>query len=148
MNVKEKKVPVQLKNTEAIFQRFVSWGPRPALYWRGTILTYADFFTRVNNWVMELETQGVKAGSVCVIYGDYSPASCTLLFALMKMRAISVPLTSAVDSELDRLIKIAGVEFFLRFDEFDQLRIEMCFSHGANACHGENPIVFNRSQPL
>jgi long-chain acyl-CoA synthetase len=118
-----------MKNIDTVFQRFADWESCSALYWRGKVLTYGDFLGRVEQWVDELSSMGVKSGSVCALYGDYSPGTCSLFFALMKLRAIAVPLTPAVDAESDRLIEIAGVEFLIRFDENDQWQMESSFSY-------------------
>ncbi len=122
-----------MNNIEAIFQRFVKWNSRPALCWEGKVITYSDFLSRVDDWVEELSARGVKNGSVCALYGDYSHATCTLFFALMKLRAIAVPLTPAVEAELARFMEISGVEFLFRFDKKDQWSMENGFSFPANS---------------
>lgn len=113
-----------MKAIQTVFERMRGWESHTAFYWKDCEYTYGDFLGRVDQWVVELGRQGLRAGGVCALYGDYSPGTCSLFFALMKMKAIAVPLTPAVDAEMDQFMEIAGVEMLIRFDAADQWTVE------------------------
>jgi long-chain acyl-CoA synthetase len=104
---------------QAVFSRMQSNGSLPALYWAGREIPYSEFMQMVEVWVEKLRHDGVERGSVCGYKGDYSPQTCSLMFALMKVGAIQVPFTSEVSVEMDSFIKIAGVQFLYEFSEID-----------------------------
>ncbi len=110
------------KNTsplEIVLSRIYSYGDRPAIFWHGLELTYSQFSSLVDEWCARLSKDGVVRGSICAYKGDYSPQICALMFALMKVKAIQVPLTSEVSVEMSSFIKIAGVQFLYEFDAKD-----------------------------
>lgn len=91
-------------------------GPQPALYENGRIVTYRDLFAGVDAWTAALDGLLVAPGDVCALVGDYSPGTCSLIFALLQRRAIIVPLTIAVHNETATFLEIAGVRHVFRFD--------------------------------
>jgi acyl-CoA synthetase (AMP-forming)/AMP-acid ligase II len=104
---------------ETVLARISSHGDKPALFWQGKEFTYADFLQMIDTWVAKLGQDGVGSGSVVGYKGDYSPQTCALMFALMKVGAILVPFTSEVSAEMSSFMKIAGVEFLYDFNEKD-----------------------------
>jgi acyl-coenzyme A synthetase/AMP-(fatty) acid ligase len=56
-----------------------------------TLLTEGD-------WTQRLAGMGVGEGSVCAFRGDYSPSTCALMLALMRVGAILVPFARATRS--------------------------------------------------
>ena len=104
---------------ETILARISSYGDRPALFWQGKEFTYTDFLQLIETWVAKLGQDGVGRGSVVGYKGDYSPQTCALMFALMKVGAILVPFTSEVSAEMSSFMKIAGVQFLYDFKEKD-----------------------------
>jgi acyl-CoA synthetase (AMP-forming)/AMP-acid ligase II len=98
-----------------ITARMLQRSESPALYWRGSEYSYRDLLALVLEWDSHLDASGVAGGSVCAFFGDYSPRICALIFALMQRRAILVPLTPTVQSEMLDLMQIAGAEFLFRF---------------------------------
>ena len=109
---------------EQVFSRMQEWDSQPAIYWNGQTLNFGQFLQSVGDWITRLEQDGIKAGAVCSIYGDFSPQTCALIFALMKIKAIIVPLTSDVASEMQNLLQVAGAEFIYRFDKSDKWKLE------------------------
>jgi long-chain acyl-CoA synthetase len=95
-----------------------------ALFWRGQEYSYQNFLNSIEIWDKQLEDDSIGAGDVCAFYGDYSPATCALMFALMQRRAVLVPLTGDVDAELPELLKMCGAQVLYRFDENDAFSME------------------------
>jgi long-chain acyl-CoA synthetase len=108
------------------------WGDRPALFWRGANYSYSQFLTMVETWGERLPSMGISEGTVCGVYGDYSPQTCSLLFALMKAKAISVPFTPAVETQMPEFVSIAGVERLIRFDDEDKWDTQTFTDSGRN----------------
>ena len=110
---------------DAVLTRMRANGVKPALFWRGEECSYDAFFEMVDAWERCLEKDGVGPGTVCGILSDYSPQTCALIFALLKVRAIVVPFTADVIAEMPAFLAIAGVERLYRFDGGDAWSTEV-----------------------
>jgi acyl-coenzyme A synthetase/AMP-(fatty) acid ligase len=102
-----------------LFERMAGWGAEPALIWSDQTTTYAELLAHVALWQGRLAEQGVKAGQVVSLYGDYTPNACALLFALIDRGAIVVPLTKATEVHREEFLDIAEVEVVISFDDAD-----------------------------
>jgi long-chain acyl-CoA synthetase len=108
-----------------ILKRFESFKNNSAIYWMGSNYTYKDLLIKIDEWVDILEHNNINQGSICGFVGDYSPATCSLVFALMKRKAIIVPLSDQVeDTKIYSFKKIAGVKFLITIDNNDNYSIE------------------------
>jgi long-chain acyl-CoA synthetase len=104
---------------ETVLARMAGYGERPAMFFRGAELTYAQFTALIAAWRKSLGEARITAGSVVAVLGEFSPATCALFFALMLERAIIVPFTKSIHAELDEFMEIAGVEVLITIDEQD-----------------------------
>lgn len=118
---------------QAILDRMAGFGERPAVYFRGQELSYAAFTTRIAEWSTRLSELNVREGSVAGVLGEFSPATCSLLFALMGIGAIAVPLTRATEYDLGRFAAIAGVEFMIEIDAQDKEHVRALPGVSTNA---------------
>ena len=109
---------------DVVTTRMRAHGERPALYWRGEEVSYDAFFALIDDWLVHLARHGVGAGTVCGVFGDYSPGTASLFFALMRLNAIIVPFTVVGEAEMGRFAKIAGVECMIRFEVDDTWSFE------------------------
>lgn len=107
-----------------VLERMRGFGDRPALFYRGKTLSYRAFTSEIDTCTERLRTADIGPGSVCVIFGDYTPQSCAMLWALMVLGAVAVPLTPATSPDLSELIVMAGVQYFIRPDEENGPSIE------------------------
>ena len=112
-----------MSSISIVMNRMESYGLRPAIVWEGTELTYSQFFELIDSLQLRLTESGVKEGSVCSVLGDFSPNTCAIFFALMRMRAIIVPFTRAISQELNNFKSIAGVEIAIEVDDKDCISI-------------------------
>ena len=78
----------------------------------------------VDDWSERFAEYGIQGGTVCAIVGEYPPRVCTLMFALMRANAVSVPLTYLAQREMQKLMKIAEVDCVFRFDAADKWTFE------------------------
>ena len=107
----------------AVIERMRQQRNKPAIFWKGKILTYADIIRLIDEWTERLDYVHIAAGTTCGVFGDYSPSACSLFFALMQRQAIIVPFTQEIQSEMPNLSIIAGIEQMISFDSNDDYSI-------------------------
>lgn len=90
-------------------------GRRAAMVWGGKDLPYEEFVREVRRWSAELEERGVARGQRIAVLGDYSPALCSLLVALVAKGNVAIPLTPAVGPDLDERLRVAQAHATVRF---------------------------------
>ncbi len=71
------------------------------------IIAYSQFCGLVKTWQQELAKQKIESGEVVAFEGDYSPATCSLVVALLASGQIAVPLTPTVRENKPRFLDIA-----------------------------------------
>ena len=99
-----------------LMERMARSGDSPAIVWRDRVHTYAEFRAEVDRQRATLDEGGVRAGEVVALHGDYSPAACALMLALVDRGCIAVPLTSAVAAEAEEFRAIAQVQWSASLD--------------------------------
>ncbi len=109
---------------DTIFERMSSVGKEPALMWNEKVYSYDDFIKLISLWDEKLEEYGVIQGTVVGFVAEYSPQVCSLIFALMRKKAILVPFASSIKHELGNYIEISGVECLFRFSPDDSYVID------------------------
>lgn len=106
-------------DSDWLLQRLSEFQDRTALIWRGEEYTYDDLLRRVGDWRKVLEERQVAAGECVAMHGSFSPATTTLLIALVANGNIAVPLTTPSASERDRCLEIAQAGPVFQFDQAD-----------------------------
>jgi acyl-CoA synthetase (AMP-forming)/AMP-acid ligase II len=109
---------------ETVFERIGTFSSKPALYWNRTFVSYGDWRAMIGEWETRFADLGIGPGCVCGVFGDYSPGTCSLMFALMRSRAVIVPFSRTVEPEMNGMMGIAGVEHLFRFAADDQWTCE------------------------
>jgi len=109
---------------DEVILRMRSQGQKPALYWNDTFLSYSELMDMIDIWDAKLDMLGISQGTICAILGDYSPQACSVIFALMKKKAIIVPYTRAIQHEIPVFSQIAGVECMISFNSKDEFSFE------------------------
>ena len=99
-------------------------GKRDALHWRGRLFSYADLCFLREEWTDRLKKLGFTPGTICGVYGDYSPQVCAIFLALMEMKAIIVPFTREIEPEVPEFSRIAGVQWMIRVSPEDTFCVE------------------------
>jgi long-chain acyl-CoA synthetase len=117
------------------FERLIEWGDETALVWKGVESSYAELLRLSERWRAELETRQVGAGQVIALEGSFSPNACAALLALVRLGAISVPLTSLMRAQRETFCEIAEVRLTIEFDAAD----EATFIEGERAV--SNPLM-------
>ena len=101
------------RTLDVILERMAAWHDRPAVTGPAGDVTYGTFLSHVDQWCERLIERGVAPGAVCGVYGDFSPSTCALFFALMRLLAVMVPLTEAGRTQLAELQTLAGVRWMI-----------------------------------
>jgi acyl-coenzyme A synthetase/AMP-(fatty) acid ligase len=101
-------------------ERMASGAAQPCLIWNDSPTTYGEILARVNFWRGFLDEHQVAPGEMVTLDGDYSPATVSLLLALIDRGAIIVPLTQAAEAHRDEFLEAAEVEAILRVDAQDR----------------------------
>lgn len=117
-----------MSNLEIILARIKS-NTGNALFWNGKTYSYSEFWNIIKIWEKTLKEKGVKEQDICAYYGDYSPSSSALVFALMKNKSILVPFTPAADMEIDEYSSIAGVDWIIKFSKDDSFTADRVTAH-------------------
>jgi long-chain acyl-CoA synthetase len=94
-----------------------------AVVWKRQKCSYAELVENVGRWQDELARADISSGSVVTLEGDYSPAVCSALLALIDANAIVVPLTKSVEAHREEFLTIAEVGKVLRFHESDNWQV-------------------------
>jgi acyl-CoA synthetase (AMP-forming)/AMP-acid ligase II len=85
---------------EAYLRKLSQYGNRVAIIVEGRSHTYFDLYNKIQHYVAEIQSFGIRPGQVVVLYSDYSFESIALLFALSAKKNIVAPVTRIPDSEL------------------------------------------------
>ena len=107
-----------------LIEKMEKWKDDAAIVWHDQRFTYNDILKGIEFWKKEFELQGVNAGEVVSLEGDYSLNACALLLALIEKNAVIVPLTKAVVTHREEFLEIAEARFVFTFNENDKWHIE------------------------
>ena len=122
-----------MEAVQTVINRFYKIKDLPAIYWKNNEYSYEYLLSMIDEWVVELKNSSINQGAVCGFIGDYSPQVCSLIFALMKIKAIIVPLSVEVEtSKIESFKKIAAVEFLISFDSQGNSRIQRIQNNAKN----------------
>jgi acyl-coenzyme A synthetase/AMP-(fatty) acid ligase len=100
-----------------LIDRLRSFAGKSALAEGGTIYTYAQLAARIEEHGAFLAEKGVKPGRVVALVAEYSFDSIALFFALVRNRAIIVPVTTGVGGDLQDRLTEAFVDDVIRIED-------------------------------
>jgi long-chain acyl-CoA synthetase len=78
--------------------------------------SYAAFLGLIEVWRDRLAERGIAHGSVCGLFGDYSPDACAVIIALFLEGAIVVPFIPSARNEMAGLLEMAGADHLITLD--------------------------------
>ena len=103
-----------------LFERLSGFGSEPALVYRDRSSTYAELTERVDRWSPHLSEAGIRAGSIVVVDGGFSPEAVSLVLALIRAGVVVVPTTPLVRTQREKYKEISQAGFTIEFDDQDQ----------------------------
>lgn len=95
-----------------------------AIVWNDTPYPYAALLKRLDQWRADLDAHDIGPGQVVALEGDYSPAACSLLLALIERGCVVVPLTDSVAAQREEFLQIAEVQAVISLDHADGWQLE------------------------
>jgi acyl-coenzyme A synthetase/AMP-(fatty) acid ligase len=98
-----------------LFERLVTYGDSVALVHRNAPVSYRTLLERVQAWEAELEQRGIGPGSVVLLEGTSSAGAVGLLLALIRLGAITVPLTPQAPAAREAIAAIAEAAWRVTF---------------------------------
>ncbi|WP_378950552.1 long-chain fatty acid--CoA ligase [Pelosinus sp. sgz500959] len=107
-----------------VISRMREHGNKSSMYWKGTVFSYSDLVSLIDEWIGRFNQLGIGQGTICAVHGDYSPQSCAVFYALMKEKAIIVPFTREIEKEIPVFSQIAGVQCMISFDMNDDFHFK------------------------
>lgn len=125
-------------------QRFAEGRELPAIIWHDREYRYAEIEAGVHDWVARLRGAGVQAGDAVAVVGDFSPASLSILLALLRLRCILVPLSRESRDQHDQFCDIAEIDVRIDLDENDQGTITR---PGLRRSHALYQVLRDRDEP-
>ena len=100
-------------------ERLAQWGDETALVWQSSETSYAELARLTAHWSDEFAARKVGPGDVVALEGSFSPNACAALIALVRLGAISVPLTPLMRAQRDKFLEIAEARLVVEFDAAD-----------------------------
>ena len=98
---------------EYLFERFESALDANAFIDRGRPFSYRQLTELTGDYVARLRDEGIVAGDVVVVLGDYSPEIICLLFALVRAGNVIVPVTHEAIVDLDTVLELSEAQWIV-----------------------------------
>jgi long-chain acyl-CoA synthetase len=127
-----------------LYERFREFGDETAVVFGNTRASYADLLARVDHWEEQLTRHQIDAGSVVALEGGFSPNTVSALLALIRRRAIVVPLTPLVSVERPTFEALAEVGWTFVFDSQDEHQVTR---HERGVTHALTRKLLERGHP-
>ena len=96
---------------------------KTSIIWNNKEFSYSNLLDQIKDWELYLQQNVISRGKVVSVIGDFSPASISLLLALIANRNIIVPLTFYSKKDENKKSQIAGVEVQLSIDNNDKVSL-------------------------
>ena len=110
-------------NTESFLVRLKSYDQADAIIFCEKLYSFQWLFNRINEWQLYLKDNQIEAYSVVEVFGDFSPDSIALFFALLSNNNILVPLTKSVKNRKLQFEDIAQVNYVIEIDSRDEVTL-------------------------
>ncbi|MCP4713847.1 MAG: long-chain fatty acid--CoA ligase [Deltaproteobacteria bacterium] len=99
--------------------RFAEDPSKEAIVWNDQVFTYRWMLEKIDFWAGRIAEDGIAAGTVVMLEGDFSPNSVALLLALIEHCCIIVPLTVQNEATKKQFAEIAMAEYVFYVDADD-----------------------------
>lgn len=98
---------------DRLIAKFSEYGERIALIDNGRGYSFAELAAAIEEY-RRLWMEKIRPGDVVAVLSDYSFQAVSAFFALTRLKAVVVPITTKIDSEIAERLEIAGVNWLLR----------------------------------
>ena len=107
----------QTKPIDFLYERFATAPDALAFIDRGRTFTYQDLTGETRNFRDTLGREGVRAGEIVVVLGDYSPELVCLLLALVQNGNVLVPVTRESVLDTGTILALSEAQWIVDFEE-------------------------------
>jgi acyl-CoA synthetase (AMP-forming)/AMP-acid ligase II len=97
------------------WDRIENFAAEEVLWAHGQSYSYQQLQTKSAAWQQSLTEQGIATGACVAVIGEYGLSSIALLLALIRLKAVIVPLTHDEPAIINEYIKVANVEAVIDF---------------------------------
>jgi long-chain acyl-CoA synthetase len=118
---------------EIIAERLQRSGERPAIIWRDVTTSYRGLKRIIETARVLLVAEGIDAGAVVALVGDFSPSAIAAELALFEMCCVVVPLRLQDEARHDALCAIAEAEWMVTVDGDDSITVRPTGAHPQNS---------------
>ena len=99
-----------------VVDRFLEFGAREAMIWRGQTVTYTELFCEIGRWKRRMKKLGIEPGDSVAVCGDYNPNTTALLLALASRGCIAVPIAPGTPEQREEQMQTAEATVRLDFE--------------------------------
>ena len=108
---------------------------RTAIVWHDKNYNYQWLLDTTEKMKQGIIDSGVKQGDVVAVEADFSPTAVAALLALIQLKCVFVPLTSAVKEKAQEFIEVGQCEWLAKISATDQIEFPIKLNNTANHPH-------------
>jgi acyl-coenzyme A synthetase/AMP-(fatty) acid ligase len=105
-----------LESTRWFYQKFQTFGERPAIIERGHVYPYSKLIRKIDEYDSFVR-QNIRKGEIIVLLSDYSFSAIALFFSLIHNKNIVILVISDTAAEIDKRTTISRAEKLLSFSK-------------------------------
>uniref|UniRef100_UPI004047C17E ANL family adenylate-forming protein n=1 Tax=Algoriphagus sp. TaxID=1872435 RepID=UPI004047C17E len=106
--------------TNIFYENFLIHSSEIAIIWKDRHYKYYELIEDIKNFREYLAKNEIEQGSRVAIFGDFTPKSISLLFALIEIKTIIIPLTKSSLNDQEKYLSIAEAEYFFYLNDEDE----------------------------
>ena len=110
--------------TSIFYENFQIHSTEIAINWKDRYYRYYELMEDIIKFRKYLEQNNINQGSRVALFGDFTPKSISLLFALIEIKSIIIPLNKASIKDQKKYLNIAEAEFAFYLNDDDELILE------------------------
>ncbi len=107
-----------------IFETFFDYNDEIAIIYNDIAFSYSDVKKNILYSIENIRKRGVVSGEVVALYGDFTPVTLSLLFALIENKNIIVPFVEEQKVKTYNKIKIANVSKIINVDSDENVHFD------------------------
>ena len=100
-----------------LYERFAGAPDAIAFIDRGRQFTYRDLIAETRGFRDRLDREGMRAGDIVAVLGDYSPELVCLLFALVQNGNVIVPVTRESVLDTETIVALSEARWIVDFEK-------------------------------
>ena len=132
--------------TNIFYENFRIHSTEIAINWKDRYYKYYELMDDIITFREYLAKTEIEQGSRVAIFGDFTPKSISLMFALIEINTIIIPLTKSSIKDQDKYLNIAEADFIFYINDEDEFILEP-FNKIKKSNHQIYIDLFNIKEP-